>query len=230
MCLWFKRFHLVIAGVIVLTSMANAQNPAPRDLNLRGDRFKPLTYDQLTPEQKTMVEHLFAGERGGMNGPFNVLLRSPEMGDLAQKLGAQLRFHSVLSGKQRELAIIMTARYWTAQYEWTAHRRLALQAGVSPEIADAIAAGKRPSSLEPDEEIVYNFCNEILNTKHVSDATYKAAVDKLGERGVVDLTALVGYYQFVSMILNLDQYPLPDGAKPELQPIKPQPLKGGHSE
>jgi 4-carboxymuconolactone decarboxylase len=209
--------------------MANAQTPATRDLNLKGDRFKPLTYDQLTPEQKAMVEHLFAGERGGMNGPFNVLLRSPEMGDLAQKLGAQLRFHSPLSPKQRELAIIITARYWTAQYEWTAHRRLALQAGITPAIADAIAGGKRPT-LEPDEEIVYNFCNEILNTKQVSDATYKAAVDKLGERGVVDLTALVGYYQFVSMILNLDRYPLPDGAKPELQTIKPQPLRGGHSE
>jgi 4-carboxymuconolactone decarboxylase len=219
------RLHLVITGVIGLMSMANAQTPATRDLNLRGDRFKPLTYDQLTPEQKTMVEHLFAGERGGMNGPFNVLLRSPEMGDLAQKLGAQLRFHSTLTAKQRELAIIITARYWTAQYEWTAHRQLALKAGISPAIADAIAAGKRPPSLEPDQEVVYNFCNEMLHTKQVSDGTYKAAVDKLGERGVVDLTALVGYYQFVSMILNLDRYPLPDGAKPELQP-----LKGGRSE
>jgi 4-carboxymuconolactone decarboxylase len=225
MCIQVRRLHLAIAGVIALMGMANAQTPAPRDLNLKGDRFKPLTYDQLTPEQKTMVEHLFAGERGGMNGPFNVLLRSPETGDLAQKLGAQLRFHSALSAKQRELAIIITARYWTAQYEWTAHRKLAMQAGITPAIADAIAAGKRPASLEPDEEIVYNFCNEILNTKQVSDATYKAAVDKLGERGVVDLTALVGYYQFVSMILNLDRYPLPDGAKPELQP-----LRGGHSE
>src|SRR6202790_5797467 len=92
-----RRLQLVIPRVIGLMSMANAQTPAPRDLNLRGDRFKQLTYDQLTPEQKTMVEHLFAGERGGMNGPFNVLLRSPEMGDLAQKLGAQLRFHSPLS-------------------------------------------------------------------------------------------------------------------------------------
>jgi len=219
------RLQFVIAGVIGLISMANAQTPATRDLNLRGDRFKPLTYDQLTPEQKTMVEHLFAGERGGMNGPFNVLLRSPEVGDLAQKLGAQLRFHSALSGKQRELAILITARYWTAQYEWTAHRQLALKAGISPAIADAIAAGKRPPSLEPDQEVVYNFCNEMLHTKQVSDGTYKAAVDKLGERGVVDLTALVGYYQFVSMILNLDRYPLPDGAKPELQP-----LKGGRSE
>jgi 4-carboxymuconolactone decarboxylase len=219
------RLQFVIAGVIALISMANAQTPATRNLNLRGDRFKPLTYDQLTPEQKTMVEHLFAGERGGMNGPFNVLLRSPEMGDLAQKLGAQLRFHSTLTAKQRELAIIITARYWTAQYEWTAHRQLALKAGISPAIADAIAAGKRPPSLEPDQEVVYNFCNEMLHTKQVSDGTYKAAVDKLGERGVVDLTALVGYYQFVSMILNLDRYPLPDGAKPELQA-----LKGGRSE
>lgn len=219
------RLQFVIAGVIGLMSMANAQTPATRDLNLRGDRFKPLTYDQLTPEQRTMVEHLYAGERGGMNGPFNVLLRSPEMGDLAQKLGAQLRFHSTLTAKQRELAIIITARYWTAQYEWTAHRQLALKAGITPAIADAIAAGKHPPSLEPDQEVVYNFCNEMLHTKQVSDGTYKAAVDKLGERGVVDLTALVGYYQFVSMILNLDRYPMPDGAKPELQP-----LKGGRSE
>jgi 4-carboxymuconolactone decarboxylase len=219
------RLQFVVSTVIGLMCMANAQTPATRDLNLKGDRFKPLTYDQLTPEQKTMVEHLFAGERGGMNGPFNVLLRSPEMGDLAQKLGAQLRFHSALSAKQRELAIIITARYWNAQYEWTAHHRLALQAGVSPAIADAIAAGHRPPSLEPDQEIVYNFCNELLNTKQVSDANFKAAVDKLGERGVVDLTALVGYYNFVSMILNIDRYPLPEGVKPELQP-----LKGGRSE
>ena len=219
------RLKFAIASVIGLMSMANAQTPASRDLNLRGDRFKPLAYDQLTPEQKTMVEHLFAGERGGMNGPFNVLLRSPEMGDLAQKLGAQLRFHSALTAKQRELAILVTARYWTAQYEWTAHRKLAMQAGISPAAADAIAAGKKPASLEPDQEVVYNFSTELLHTKQVSDGTYKAALDKLGERGVVDLTALVGYYQFVSMMLNLDRYPLPDGAKPEL----PQ-LKGGHGE
>ena len=219
------RLQFVIAGVIGLMGMANAQTPVKRDLNLRGDRFKPLSYDQLSPEQKTMVEHLFAGERGGMNGPFNVLLRSPEMGDAAQKLGAQLRFHSALSGKQRELAILITARHWSAQYEWTAHRKLAMQAGISAAVADAIAAGKHPPALEPDQEVVYNFCNEFLNTKQVGDATYKAAVDKLGERGVVDLTALVGYYQFVSMILNLDRYPLPDGGKPELAP-----LKGGHSE
>jgi 4-carboxymuconolactone decarboxylase len=213
------RVPLVAAAVLAFLSLANAQAPTTRDLNLRGDRFKPLTYDQLTPEQKTLVEHLYAGERGGMSGPFNVLLRSPEMGDQAQKLGAQLRFHSAVPPKLRELAIIMTAREWTAQFEWTAHSRSALQAGVSKATVDAIAAGKRPASLQPDEEVVYNFCHELLKTKGVSDATFNAAKDKLGERGVVDLTALVGYYHLVSMLLNIDRYPLADNAKPELKPL-----------
>jgi 4-carboxymuconolactone decarboxylase len=213
------RVQVCAAAAITLVSLANAQAPTTRDLNLRGDRFKPLTYDQLTPEQKTLVEHLYAGERGGMSGPFNVLLRSPEMGDQAQKLGAQLRFHSSVPPKLRELAIIMTAREWTAQYEWTAHSRIALQSGISKATVDAIAAGKRPASLEPDEEIVYNFCHELLKTKQVSDAAFNAAKGKLGERGVVDLTALVGYYHLVSMLLNIDRYPLGDNAKPELKPL-----------
>jgi len=90
------RFHIAYAGVVVLSSLAIAQAPTTPDLHLRGDRFKPLTYGKLTADQKTMVDHLLSGERGGMNGPFNVTLRSPEMGDMAQKLGAQLRFHSSL--------------------------------------------------------------------------------------------------------------------------------------
>jgi len=213
------RLPVYAAAVLVLFGVAQAQAPATRDLNLRGDRFKPLTYDQLTPEQKTLVEHLYAGERGGMNGPFNVLLRSPEVGDQAQKLGAQLRFHSSLNARQRELAIIMTARAWTAQYEWTAHSRLALQAGINKAAVDAIATGKRPTGLQPDEQVVYNFCDELLKTHQVSDAAFHAAVEKLGERGVVDMTALVGYYHLVSMLLNIDRYPLADNAKPELKPL-----------
>jgi 4-carboxymuconolactone decarboxylase len=213
------RLPVVSAAVVTtVLSLANAQAPT-RNLNLRGDRFKPLTYDQLNPAQKTMVEHLFAGERGGMNGPFNVTLRSPEMGDLAQQLGAQLRFHSALSAKQRELAIILTARAWTAQYEWYAHSRSALQAGISQAAVDAIAAGKRPALLGPDEDVVYNFVSELLKTKQVSDPVFQAALGKLGEKGVVDLTGLVTYYGFVSAMLNIDRYPLPEGAKPELKPL-----------
>jgi 4-carboxymuconolactone decarboxylase len=204
-------------GIAILSGLALAQ--APRDLKLRGDRFKPLTYDKLTPEQKIMIEDLYKGERGGANGPFNVWLRSPEVGNLAQKVGAQLRFHSSLPNRLNEFGIIMTARFWNAEYEWQAHKRLALKAGLSPAIVDAVATGKRPPSMQPDEEAVYNFGHELLQTRQVGDAAFKAMVDKFGERGAVDLTSLMGYYCMVSMILNIDRYPLPDGAHAELKPL-----------
>jgi 4-carboxymuconolactone decarboxylase len=141
------------------------------------------------------------------------------MGDLAQKLGAQIRFHSSLPDRLKELAIIMTGRYWTAQYEWYAHKRYALTAGVSQSTIDAIAQGRRPPSMTADETIVYNFCTEVLDTKQVTDPTFAAAKQRLGERGVVDLMAVVGYYHLVSMLLNVDRYPLPQGAAPELKPL-----------
>jgi 4-carboxymuconolactone decarboxylase len=213
------RFQTFGISVAILSSLAIAQTSTKTDLNLRGDRFKPLTAGQLTPEQKTMVDHLLSGERGGLNGPFNVTLRSPEMGDVAQKLGAQLRFHSSLPNRLNELAIIMTARFWNAQYEWSAHRKSAQAAGVSPSVIEAIAAGKQPKFDYRDEEIVYNFGHELLYKKQVGDAAFKAVVDKFGERGAVDLTGVMGYYCFVSMMLNIDRYPLPNGEKPELAPL-----------
>jgi len=209
---------------LFVCGLAPAQSrPAP-DLHLRGDRFAPLTYDRMTPEQKTLTDHILAGERGSMNGPFNVMLRSPEMGDLAQKFGAQIRFHSSLPNKLNEFAILMTARFWNSQFEWYAHHRYALQAGLDPAVIEAVANGKRLASMQPDEEVVYNFCNELLNSREVTDATFRAAVTKLGERGVVDLVGVVGYYHMVSMLLNIDRYPLPEGVKPELKPL---PKAGG---
>jgi 4-carboxymuconolactone decarboxylase len=166
-----------------------------------------------------LIDHVLTGERGTLNGPFNVTLRSPEMGDLAQKLGAYLRFHSSLSDRLKEFAIILTARFWTSQYEWSAHRKLALAAGVKPAVIEAVAAGERPKGMSADEEVVYNFAHEMFSTRQVSDATFRAAVDKFGERGVVDLTGVMGYYCFVSMMLNIDRYPLPNGDKPELKPL-----------
>ena len=216
--------HVTFAGclcvflVLAFPVLMSAQTPDTSKLGLVGDRFKPLTFDLMTPEQKKMTMNLLSGERRGMGGPFNVLLRSPEMGDMAQKLGAQVRFHSSLSPKLNEMAIIITARYWTAQYEWTAHKRAALQAGLSPAIVDAIANRKRPASMQADEEILYNFANELLETKHVSDTAFNAAVKTFGEKGVVDLVGVMGYYQLVSMILNVDRYPLGAGEQPELKP------------
>lgn len=208
----------IAAGALCI-GFAVAQTPAKPDLKLRGDRFKPLQYENLDPAQKKMADHLLSGERAGANGPFNVMMRSPEMGDLAQALGAQVRYHNTLPKKLNEFAIIITGRYWTAQYEWAAHKKLALEAGLKPEIIAAVAEGRKPAGMQPDEEAIYNFATELLNTKHVSEAAFAAVKDKFGERGVVDLGFTIGYYQLVSSLLNIDRYPLPDGDKPELKEL-----------
>ncbi len=118
--------------------------PSTHDLHLRGGRFQPLSYDTMTPEQKALADSILAGPRTSLDGPFNVLLRSPEMGDLAQKFGAYVRYHSSLPPRLNEFAILITARQWKAQFEWQAHRKYALTAGLKPAIIDALAAGKRP--------------------------------------------------------------------------------------
>lgn len=213
------RLPAVLVGVLAMLGSVNAQAPTTRDLHLRGGRFQPLSYDQMTPEQQKLVESILAGPRTSLDGPFNVLLRSPEMGDLAQKFGAQVRYRSSLPPRLNEFAILITARHWTAQFEWQAHRKSALKAGLSPGIIDALAAGKRPSTMQPDEQAVYNFCTEVLRRRHAGDATFQAAKDHFGERGVVDLMGVMGYYSFVSMMLDVDEYPLPEGMKPELKPL-----------
>jgi 4-carboxymuconolactone decarboxylase len=201
----------------LLAAIAVAQNPVSRNnLGLTGDRFAPLTYDQMTPAQQAMIDHLLAGERTSLGGPFNILLRSPEMGDTAQQFGASMRFHAALPKPALETVIILTARYWMAQFEWTAHKRAALQAGVSPAIVDAIASGRRPSGMDPDLEAAYNFTSELLKNKQVSDSTFAAAKTRFGEKGVVDMIALNGWYSMVSMALNVDRYPV---AQPELKPL-----------
>ncbi|HLJ24932.1 MAG TPA: carboxymuconolactone decarboxylase family protein [Candidatus Acidoferrales bacterium] len=213
------RLRFLFTGILFLAAAAAAHTPTATDLHLRGDRFRPLTAAELTPEQKTLVDHLLSSPRGALNGPFNVLLRSPEMGDLAQNLGAYLRFHTTVPVKLNEFAILITARALNVQYEWSAHRKTAQKEGLKPEIIEAVATGKRPAGMQPDEEAVYNFTTELVNTHQVSDSAFHAAVDKFGERTVVDLIGTIGYYHFVSMILNVDRYPLPDGDKPELKPL-----------
>ncbi|HET6144528.1 MAG TPA: carboxymuconolactone decarboxylase family protein [Candidatus Acidoferrales bacterium] len=214
------RLRLLLVGILAVAGITAAQTPITPDLHLRGDRFKPLSYSELNPEQKTLIEHLLGGERGTTTGPFNVLLRSPEMGDLAQHLGTYIRFHTTVPIKLNEFAILITARALNVQYEWAAHRKAALKEGLSPAIIQAVALGKRPASMQPDETIVYNFASELVRTHQVTDPVFHAAVDKFGEKMVVDLMATIGYYHFVSFFLNVDRYPLPDGDKPELKPLR----------
>jgi 4-carboxymuconolactone decarboxylase len=200
--------------VLLLAGGPSVLGQQPRELNLRGGRFAPLTWDQLTPEQKTMVNDLLSGTRTSLDGPFNMLLRSPEMGNLAQNLGEYLRFRTSVPLRLNEMAILLTARWWSAQYEWHAHKPLALKAGLSESVIDDIQAGRRPTRMQADEAIVYDFSFELRDRRRVSDATFKAAVALLGDRGVVDLVAVMGYYDLVSMVLNVDRYPLPGGAPP----------------
>jgi len=114
---------------------------------------------------------------------------------------------------------LITARQWGQNYEWQAHRPLAEKAGLKPEIAQAVADGRRPSGMAADEEIVFDFCSELHANKSVSDATYQRALEKFGEQGIIDLTAVNGYYSFNAMILNVARTALPANVKAELQPF-----------
>src|SRR6516165_4477107 len=181
-------------------------------------RFKELTPETMTAEQKKAADAIQAGPRGaGLRGPFNALLRSPDLCDLVQRVGAYVRYSSSIPPRLNEMAIIMAGRKWTAQYEVYAHRRLALEAGLSPANADAIAANQRPAGMAKDQETIYDFVAELLATGKVADATFQRVKDAFGERGVVDLVGAVGYYSLVSMTLNVAQVPLPAGVTPPLK-------------
>ena len=190
----------------------------PGKVQLRGDRFKPLAYDQMTPEQRTLADLVLSGRiQGGTGGPFNVLLRSPALGEAILRFGEYVRFRSPLSNRLNELATLIVTRYWTAQFPWYVHHRAALQAGLAEPVVAAIAQGRRPPSLDADEHAVYDFCTELLRTTQLSDATFGTAKDRLGERGLVELMGIMGYYGVVSMAVNTDRYPLPAGVQPELK-------------
>jgi 4-carboxymuconolactone decarboxylase len=187
---------------------------------MRGNRFAPLTWETLSEEQTKMVESVLSGKRGSMQGPYNVFLRSPQLGNLAQQFGAHTRFNSSLPLALNELAILLVARFWTAQFVWWAHKSIAIEAGLDRQLIDAIAQRYVPGhlmNLSDETQAVYGFCNELLNTRRVSDSTYAAIVARYGERGVVDLMGTMSYYTMVSMSLNVDQYPLPEGAAAELE-------------
>ena len=182
-------------------------------------RFTELTPGTMTDEQRRVAEAIQAGPRGaGLRGPFNALLRAPDLADLVQRVGAYVRFSSSLPAALNELAIIIAGRHWTAQYEFYAHRKLAIAAGLAPAICDAVAANRRPEGMSAEETAVYEFASALVGSGQVSDAQYQAVVARWGERGAIDLTGAVGYYSLVSMVLNVARVPLPAGEAPPLAP------------
>jgi 4-carboxymuconolactone decarboxylase len=185
-------------------------------------RFKLLPVEDLSPDQRKLYDAIRSGPRaklansgasrpGPLGGPFNVWLRSPGIGDCVQRLGEEIRFRSSLPTKLNELAIIITARYWTSQYEWYAHCKLAIDAGLDPAVAQDIAENRRPATLDDDEAIVYDFSRELHEKQGASDENYRRVLERFGERGVFDLIAVNGFYSLVSMCLNVDRTPLPEG-------------------
>jgi 4-carboxymuconolactone decarboxylase len=183
------------------------------------DRLPPIPAEKMTEAQKKAVEE-YTAARGPLTGPWNVLLRSPELINRQRGVSDYVRFNSVLSPKLSEFIILITARHWAQQYVWNAHHPAALKGGLNPDIAKAVAEGRRPQQMAEDEEVAYDFIIELQRNHSVSDATYARALAKYGERGIVDMIGLTGHYTTISMVLNTARTGLPAGATPALTPFR----------
>ena len=189
---------LSAAGIVALLAFARAD-----------DRLPPLPLEKYNEVQRKAAER-FASDRGKPPyGPFVPLLRSPELMLGAKSIGDYLRFKTSLQPRVGELVVLVVCRDWTQQVEWQIHYPLALQAGISREIADAIADGRRPDGLGPDQQVAYDLSMEILRNRRVSEQTYRRAVAAFGEEGIVDLLGLNGYYAFLSIVMNAARTPAP---------------------
>jgi 4-carboxymuconolactone decarboxylase len=186
------------------------------------DRMPPLPMDSLNEKQRKVAEELIKGPRGGVKGPFIPVLRSPELVDRLGRMGEYLRFGSSLEARISELVMLIVSREWTNQFEWAVHAPLALKNGVKQEVIDALAEGRYPKGLAPDEEIAYELCDELGRTRSVCEATYRRAVAQFGEVGLIDMVTVYGYFVTVCAIMNVAHTPPPADTK--VAPILPFPL------
>ncbi len=178
-------------------------------------RLRQLERDDLADEHKPIYDAI-AESRGDVAGPFRIWLHSPEFADRAQRLGKIVRYETRLKSRLSELAILVTARAWDCQLEWTLHEPFATEANLAPELIEAIRLGQYPEFDRDDEQAVYDFAAELVYNRFVQERTFSAALDLLGDAGVVELTGLIGYYSMAAMTLNAFQVPLPKGTKPTL--------------
>jgi 4-carboxymuconolactone decarboxylase len=212
-CLTLVRNHLpgrlvAAAYMFAVMSLASGQQP----------RFPQLKLEDTSGEQRAMAERMLKETRVGLGGPWNIMLRSPGMAEGMIGLYNHFRWNSALPTRLVELAIMMTARQWPAPYEWYIHYPLAVKAGVAPEVLADVRAGRRPSAAKPDEVALYEFAIELLTKHTVSDAAFEKAKASLSEKGVVDLTALVGTYAAIGGLLNVAEVAGPPGTGPEYLP------------
>lgn len=185
-------------------------------------RMPPIPAEKLTPEQKKALDLVQRPPRPpvGTTGPFIPLLRSPELMNRLQETGAYLRFQSSLPQKLVNMIALLTARYYTQQYEWDGNYPMSIKNGLSPAIADAIGDGRRPTNMDADEEMLYNFVMELQQNKSISDASYERMVARFGEKGAVEAAATAGYYSTLAGIMNMARSPRqPESRAPRLAPL-----------
>jgi 4-carboxymuconolactone decarboxylase len=199
----FRTTTVLLASTILLMGPAQAQERLPD--------IPPAQYDA---GQKKAAEEFQEARKVPLSGPFQTMMYSLEVMSRARAMGDYLRFHSAIGNTLSELVILITARAWTQGYEWSAHQPIALKAGISKDTVDAIAEGRRPTTMTPDEEIAYDFTMELLNNKSVSDATFAKVEKRFGKKGVVDIAGISGYYTLLAMQLNMARRPVPADAPP----------------
>jgi len=177
-------------------------------------RYREIALGEMTPAQRRVHDQIVTGRRGRFGGPFQLLIRAPEICEPTAKLGEHLRWGTSLPDRLSELAIITTARFWRAQYEWYAHAPLAEKAGVRSAAVEAIRRGETPNFEQKDEELVYRVCTELFKTQRLSDASFEEALTVLGEAGVIEVVAIIGYYTLIGNTLNVFQVQVPAGTTP----------------
>ncbi len=177
------------------------------------ERFPDIPPGQMSPEQKAIYEAIASGPRKNAAGPFQAWLRSPPAAERLQKVGEYVRFKSSLAPRLSEFAILLAGRTWNSAFEWDYHYPLAIKGGVSPDVLAAVSQGKEPTGMSEEEAALYHFTSELRREKVVSDPTYAKTLAIFGERGIVDIITLAGYYDIVCMTLNVAQVPVPKDSK-----------------
>lgn len=212
------KLACVLASLGVAATLPSAQAQDPQ-------RFAPIPLEKLDAQQKAWAEEISPPPRNAKhtNPPYRAYIRSPELAKRLSSLSDYLRWKTSLPPRLSEMAILITAREWTAQYEWFAHYPLALKGGLGRDVADAIAADKRPANMKPDETALYDLVTELYRTKAVSNGTFQAAAGQFGEAGIIEIIGIIGYYDLVSMALITMQATPPNDSVAPLAPLARKP-------
>ena len=190
-----------------LTALLAMQVPAVAE-----ERMPTIPPADYSPAQKQAAAEFLAARKTPVFGPFEPLMYSPEVMTVARAMGDYLRYKSGIGTTLSELAILITAREWSQDFEWSFHKPIAIKAGVPEAVIDALQEGRRPETMTADEAIVYDVTTELHRNHRVSDATFGRAVARFGRPAVVDMIGIAGYYTFLAMQLNAAQYKVPEGA------------------